>query len=94
MRSTYDAQTFSNIAATTSNFQLQGGLYEIAVVATFGGGNVVLQQLGPDGSTYLPVHTALTANGVATANVPPGQYRVAITTATAVYVTVARVPGE
>lgn len=93
MRAT-DGNTASNISATTSAFRLTGGIYYVAAVATWGGGNVVLQVLGPDGSTYLPAHTALTANGVALAYLPPGQFRWAVTTATAVYAQVVRVPGE
>ncbi len=93
MRAT-DKNLASNIAATTSAFTLLGGSYHISMKATWGGGNVVLQMLGPDGSTYLPVHTALTADGVSSANLPPGTYRWAVTTATAVYAQVVRIPGE
>lgn len=93
MRAT-DGDLASNISATTDAFFLTGGKYGIAVLATFGGGNVVLQGLGPDGSTYVPMHTAITAAGVATVDIPPGQYRWAVTTATAVYASVARIPGD
>lgn len=89
-----EAVTFTDIAATTAAFKLDGGSYKVAVVATFGGGSVGLEQLGPNGSTWLAVHTALTAAGVATVQVPPGQFRFAIATATAVYAQVARIPGE
>jgi hypothetical protein len=43
---------------------VKGGAYGLSVVATFGGGNVQLQLLGPDGSTWLNVGSAITANGV------------------------------
>lgn len=76
---------FSNISATTAAFALGAGLYGITVTATFGGGNVVLQRLAADGATYVPVITALTAAGYATVSLPPGTYKLAITTATAVY---------
>lgn len=89
-----DSNTQSNISATTAAFRLNGGLYHISVVATFGGGNVVLQILAEDESTFLPVHTALTANGVANVTLPAGQYRWAVTTATAVYAAVVGVPGD
>lgn len=76
---------FSNIAATTAAFSLASGLYGITVSATFGGGNVVLQRLAPDGTTFIAVHTAMTAAGYTTVFLPPGTYKLAITTATAVY---------
>jgi hypothetical protein len=80
-----EARTFSNIAATPTSFALKGGLYGLTVIATFGGGNVALQRLSPDASTYVTVITAFTAAGYASASLPPGTYRLAITTATAVY---------
>ncbi len=94
MRGTGDAQTFSNISATTAAFALDGGLYELAAVATWGGGNVQLQQLGPDGSTWLNVGTDLTANGVTTMDCPPGTYQLAVTTATGVTASICRVPTD
>jgi hypothetical protein len=89
-----DSKSFSNISATTSSFELFGGYYFVAVVATFGGGNVELQLLGPDQSTWLSAPTALklTAAGTIAGYLPPGLYRFAITTATAVYCSVAGVP--
>lgn len=90
----HESVKLSNIAATTAAFILNGGDYMLLVVATFGGGNVVLEALGPNGSTWLPIHTALTANGVTGFSIPPGQYRLAITTATGVYVGINRIPGE
>lgn len=77
--------SFSNISATPASFILRGGNYGLTVSATFGGGNVALQRLSPDGSTYVTVITALTAAGYASANLPNGTYRLLITTATAVY---------
>lgn len=77
--------SFSNIAATPASFILRGGNYGLTVSAVFGGGNVALQRLTPDGSTYVTVITALTAAGYASANLPNGTYRLSITTATAVY---------
>jgi hypothetical protein len=58
-------------------------------------GSVDLQILGPDGSTWLAAPTAVhfTANGtIGPTYLPPGQYRVAIATTTAVYFSVAGVP--
>jgi hypothetical protein len=38
--------------------------------------------------------TDFSANGFATVNLPAGDYKLTIATATAVYVTVQRIPGE
>jgi hypothetical protein len=70
-------QTFTNLNATSGTFVLYGGEYCIDVLgSTFG--TVTLQRLGPDGSTWLTALTAFAANGTATADLPPGQYRVAL----------------
>jgi hypothetical protein len=86
--------SFSNFSASTSAFQLRGGLYAAAAKATWGGGSVKLQALGPDGSTYTSVSsgTGFSADAYATAYLPPGQYRFTIATASAVYASVTRVP--
>lgn len=91
-----DAKTFSDISASTAAFGLEGGKYAVDVLATFGGGSVKLQKLAGDGSTYLSVSssTDFTAAGYATVDLPPGQYRFTIATATAVYAELERVPGE
>lgn len=82
---------FSNISANTASFTLRGGSYGITAHATWGGGNVVLQRLAADASTYVSVITALTADGYSVTNLPNGTYRFAVTTATAVYVDVTAV---
>jgi hypothetical protein len=100
MTSPLDAVEFSNIAATTAGFRLNGGFYMVSAVATFSGGNVELQALGPDQSTYLSIPAALPAGtalkllaaGAITGYLPPGIYRFAITTATGVSCSVAEVP--
>lgn len=76
--------SFANISATTAGFTLRGGNYGLTCDATFGGGNIALQRQAGDG-TYVTVITALTAAGYSNANLPAGTYRLAITTATAVY---------
>lgn len=97
---------FANISATTLPFVIKGGGYLVGVVATFGGGSVKLQVLGPDGTTYLDtkqpfdnagteqddIISTWTANGAKLLPLVPGQYRLTITTATAVYVDITRVP--
>lgn len=79
-------QQFANITATTAAFALRGGLYAVTVHATFGGGSVTLQKLAADASTYVTALTAFTADGYATVSLPSGTYKVAVTTATGVYV--------
>lgn len=78
---------FSNISATTGTFYLVGGAYGVTVHATFGGGSVKLQRLSTDGSTYVDVQS-FTADGYASLNLPDGTYKIAVTTATGVYVDV------
>jgi hypothetical protein len=72
-----DGVLFSNIAATTAAFQLRGGKYGAAVIASTYG-TVTLTVLGPDGTTYLTALTAFAANGYATVDLPQGQYKIAI----------------
>lgn len=81
--------------SATTLFEIDGGVYVLTGVATWGGGNIDLQKLGPDGSTLLDLSTPvkLTANGcTAPAYLPPGQYQLTVTTATAIYAELSRVP--
>src|SRR5229473_1307312 len=80
-----------------ASFTLLGGRYELAATATFGGGNIALQQLMPDGTTYAQVTAAygthpITAAGTAVFDLSPGTYRIVITTATAAALALTRVP--
>lgn len=87
-----EGYTASNIAATTANFRLAGGLYGMDVVATFGGGSVTLQKLAADASSYVTAATAVTAAGYTTVYLAPGLYRLLVATASAIYVKIDRVP--
>lgn len=78
--------------STDVTFRLLGGLYGIMVTATWGGGNLTLKGLCADGTTYVAVATAITADGYATAYLPAGTYKADITTATAMYLTIAPIP--
>lgn len=78
-------ELLNNASATGSAARWNGGRGVFSAVATWGGGNVQLQYLGPNGSTWLNVGSALTADGLAAFELPPGQIRAAVTTATAVY---------
>ena len=73
-----DGQSFSNISATSAAFALKGGKYCVDVLATFVGGSVTLQRLGPDGITLLTAVTAFSANGTANVDLPPGSYKLAL----------------
>ena len=90
-----DGQFFPNIAATTAAFRLNGGKYGVDATATFGGGSVKFQKLLGDGATFQSVSSAtdFTAAGYAVSDLPPGQYRFTIATATAVFAAVTRVPS-
>lgn len=94
MPTSSEGKAFSNISATTAAFTLNGGKYAASAVATFGGGSVKLQTLLQDGSTWQSVSsgTDFTVAGFSSVDLPPGQYRFTIATATAVYCAVDRVP--
>lgn len=74
-----------NASATGNPVRWNGGRGVFSAVGTFGGGSVTLQYLGPDGSTWITAATALTAAGLVAFELPPGQIRAAVVTATGVY---------
>jgi hypothetical protein len=78
--------SYSDIAATPASFTLRGGCYGVIAKATWGGGSVTLQRLSIDGTTYVTVLTAFSADGYAPVNLPGGTYRFLVATATAIYV--------
>ena len=92
MPTSSDGASFTNISANTAAFKLGGDKYNVMAVATFGGGNVAFQVLGPDGTTWLPVGSAFSTR-LRHGRCRAGQYRFAVTTAAAVYVSVWRVPS-
>ncbi len=71
---------------------MHGGVYTLAVAATFGGGSVTLEVLGADGSTYIPCGAPITAAGSATYSLFSGTYQLLVTTATAVVATLGSLP--
>ncbi len=90
---TGDAVKFLNLGAvTTSTFLLAGGKYAVVWQATLGGGNLQLQALSADGSTFVPVGTATAALGLTVFDLPPGVFRFVITTSTANFIAVTGVP--
>jgi hypothetical protein len=95
MPTSTEAKSFSNIAATTAAFALLGGKYQVSAVATFGGGSVKFQILGPDGVSFISpaAATDFTAAGEAVVELPPCQARFTIATASAVYASACRIPS-
>ena len=84
-------RVFANVSATPAAFTLKGGVYGTSASATWGGGSVTLQKLSGDDSTWVTVLAAFTASGYASANLPPGTYRLAVATATAVDVEIIQI---
>lgn len=98
MSTTASAVLLENASATGSAVYFPGGVATFTVIANFGAGNVTLEMLGPDGTTWIPnVITAQTSNvvlrGQNLINYPPGQYRATVNGgATAVWARLDRVP--
>jgi len=68
-----------NAGGTTSPpGRLVGGTYQVTTVGTFGtSGSIQVQQLGPDGATYVNVGSALSSSGASEIiQVPSGGFRV------------------
>lgn len=86
-----EAKQFSNISATTAAFPLLGGKYGLDISATWSSGNAQVETLAIDGSTWLNVGSAVTANGTSTYDLPAGQYRIGISSATAVYAALTKI---
>lgn len=83
---------FGNISATPPDFTLAGGRYQAAAVVR--SGTVQLNQVGPDGSTLLPVANGnLSAGGLTIVEVGKGALcQLTLTTASGVYVSISQVP--
>ena len=70
---TGDIVKFNNLGTgNTSSFNLFGGKYAVTWQATLGGGNLQLQALSGDGSTFIPVGTAIAALGLTVFDLPTG----------------------
>lgn len=93
MSTTTDGMRIDNVGVGASAAKnLKGGTYAFSATATFGGGNIQVQALMPDGATWANVGTSLTAAGMNTLDLPPGQYRFNVTTSTAVFAALVGVP--
>lgn len=95
MRSQEGFSYNSLAAANSDEFELQGGAYAMDAIATWNSGSITLQRLGPDGATFITAASALTADcTTGSIALPPGIYRILVTSATSLWVSVARIPGE
>jgi hypothetical protein len=67
--------------ATSAAFTLRlGGLYQVSwACVTWNSATSTLEQLGPDGTTYLTVSTAQSANGGQSLYLAPGIYKFLVT---------------
>jgi hypothetical protein len=66
----------------------------LVISALFGTGNVALQALAIDGSTFVAVRSAITTNSIVRFTLPPGQYRLQINgNTTAVFADLMRSPA-
>lgn len=89
----YEAFTWANISTSQTFSVEKGGRYGLDVTATWGGGSVDLQKLSQDNSTYTSVlPTTFTANATQLVDLPVGAYKLVVTTATAVYACLSRIP--
>lgn len=107
MRAGENFKVSNKDAATFGPYYLDGGAYRLSAKATWGGGNLILQQLLPDGATWFTLFgrpsTAtpntwvglLAADGVLDfVSLPPGTYQLVYATGTALYASLTRVPLE
>ena len=101
-----EAFKYQDVAAGTYGpFTLQGGLYQLDVLAVWGGGSLALRELGPDQATWIAKYVAPTsppnspinsivANGSYQISLPPGRYRLVFATGSAGYFVLTRIGGE
>ena len=90
---TASVMLLTNGAVDSESFLWPGGKGVFSAVATFGGGSVGLEYIGPDGATWIAAAGgSLTANGGFVFELPPCQIRATVDTATAVYANAARIP--
>ena len=89
---TYRATLVENASATGSAVNWPGGRLSFGAKATWSGGTVKVQCLLPSNDWVDVSGLSLTADGMVSADVPAGQIRASIATATAVYAYAFRVP--
>jgi hypothetical protein len=89
----YGVALLTNASATGAAAAWAGGRGLFAAEATFGGGSVGREYLGPNGTWLATPAVSLTANGGVIFELPPCQIRAAVVTATAVYARADRIPA-
>ena len=93
MAGTQRIDFFSNAAAGNSAAATwQGGKVGFYAEATWGGGTVKLQFQSPQGTWIDVASSTLSANGMLTLELPPGQFRAVGTTASAIYCSMVTIP--
>lgn len=90
---TAGVELLSNGSATGAAVQWPGGRGLFVVEATFGGGSVALEYRGPAGGWLATPAVSLTAAGGVLFELPPGEVRAAVVTATGVYARADRIPS-
>lgn len=70
-------QYWAAINATGPDFNLDAGGYGLTLHAT-AWGTATLKKLLPDGTTYVAVATAITADGYVELHLPAGQYQLTL----------------
>lgn len=94
---TSSGESFKNTvtSAGTVTIPLSGGIYSISASGTFNSATVVLNQLGPDGATYITTGQTLSAAGVGDPTkplyLPAGQYAWVVGSVTSVVLSISRV---
>ena len=81
-----------NVAADSAVFSLPGGRWALMAEATWGGGNIALNVKCPNGTYAAVSGMSLSANGMVSAQLPPGDYKIVRTTATAIYANMVWIP--
>lgn len=75
-----NATLLSNVGATGGNVSFGGGKALFTLVQGTGGATTVLQILGPDGTTWIPISGTSSATTVAVSlDLPAGTYRAEVT---------------
>lgn len=72
-------------SAAITGLECDGGDYKLLAEATWGGGNIKLQQKAGNGTWVDIANSTLSANGDLNVRLAPGEVLLVITTATGVY---------
>ena len=90
----YSVALLKNDSATGNACHWPGGRGSVILTGTIGGATINFQFLGPDGSTWVTIGSAIAAAGQSLFELPPGQIRISISggTPSALYAQAARIP--